>query len=75
MANKQGDVDLRFAQVSAPSYHFGFAWLELLLCVGWLSPLFEFMKQWLHKRRQLELRRWGITQKVTNYEMFIYYKL
>jgi len=28
---------------------------ELLLCVGWLSPLFEFMKQWLrikeHGRR------------------------
>jgi len=23
MANRQGDVDLRFAQVSAPSYHFG----------------------------------------------------
>jgi len=26
MANRQGDVDLRFAQVSAPSYHFGLAW-------------------------------------------------
>ena len=25
MANRQGDVDLRFAQVSAPSYHFGLA--------------------------------------------------
>jgi len=28
MANRQGDVDLRFAQVSAPSYHFGLAWNE-----------------------------------------------
>jgi len=28
MANRQGDVDLRFAQVSAPSYHFGFGLAE-----------------------------------------------
>jgi predicted nucleotidyltransferase len=26
MANRQGDVDLRFVQVSAPSSHFGLAW-------------------------------------------------
>jgi hypothetical protein len=25
MANRQGDVDLRFMQVSAPIYHFGLA--------------------------------------------------
>jgi hypothetical protein len=27
MANRKGDVDLRFAQVSAPSQNFGLAWL------------------------------------------------
>jgi hypothetical protein len=29
MANRQGDVNLRFAQVSAPSQNFGLAWLGL----------------------------------------------
>jgi len=28
MANREGDVELRFAQVSAPSSHFGLAWLD-----------------------------------------------
>ena len=28
MANRQGDVDVRFAQVSAPSYNFALAWLD-----------------------------------------------
>jgi hypothetical protein len=30
MANRQGDVDLRFAQVSAPSQNFGLAWFGIL---------------------------------------------
>jgi hypothetical protein len=34
MANRQGDVDLRFAQVSAPSQNFGLAWLGLALLGG-----------------------------------------
>jgi len=30
MANRQGDVNLYFVQVSAPSSHFGLAWLAWL---------------------------------------------
>jgi hypothetical protein len=38
MANRQGDVVLRFAQVSAPSYNFGLAWLSLAwLGLAWLG--------------------------------------
>jgi len=40
MANRQGDVDLRFAQVSAPQleFCFGLAWLGLAwLGLAWLG--------------------------------------
>ena len=38
MANKEGDVDLREAQVTAPSSHFGLAWLGLAwLGLAWLG--------------------------------------
>jgi hypothetical protein len=38
MANRQGDVDLRESQVSAPSYHFGLAWLALAwFGLAWLG--------------------------------------
>ena len=30
MANREVEVELRFAQVSVPSEHFGLAWLGLL---------------------------------------------
>jgi len=33
MANRQGDVELRFAQVSAPNSHFGLALLGLIVKV------------------------------------------
>ena len=33
MANRHGDVDLRVAQISASSWHFGLAWLGL----AWLE--------------------------------------
>ena len=26
----------------------------LLLCIGWLSPLFEFMKQWFSRFAEIE---------------------
>ena len=29
-------------------------WVGLLLCVGWLSPLFEFMKQWFPRFAEIE---------------------
>jgi hypothetical protein len=34
MVNRQGDVDMRFDQVSAPGYHFGKAWRGLAWFVG-----------------------------------------
>ena len=38
MANRQGDVELRFAQVSAPSQKLGLAWLGLAwLGLAWLG--------------------------------------
>jgi hypothetical protein len=38
MANRQGDVALRFAQGSAPSSNFGLAWLGLAwLGLAWLG--------------------------------------
>jgi hypothetical protein len=38
MANRQGDVDLRFAQVSAPSQNFGLVWLGFAsLGLAWLG--------------------------------------
>jgi hypothetical protein len=47
MANRQGDVDLRFAQVSAPSQNFGLAWLGLAwLGLVWLG-LAWFGLAWL----------------------------
>ena len=29
--------------------------VELLLCTGWLSPLFEFMQQWFQKFAEIEV--------------------
>ena len=29
-------------------------WVGLLLCTGWLSPLFEFMKQWFPRFAKIE---------------------
>ena len=29
-------------------------WVGLPLCIGWLSPLFEFMKQWFPRFAEIE---------------------
>jgi len=44
MANRQGDVDLRFVQVSTPSENFGLAWLgpDLIQSfVRWFNALIK----------------------------------